>query len=250
MTLSQQSFHTKPHVELQRDFAAYRSFLPLLASTATVTSSDTTEAALFHRVLADAGKRPDLMDELIERYGRWQGEGVVQPQVTRPPELLAAHLTETYRTAWEALLLAPPSDEIEFMQRRFAITQALSKIGNPASIPVLELAFRSTIQEGVRAGEGSGALERQFRILESLNQFTSKEALQAMLRCVGRAEAKAEGRLPKYSGYDLREWVGRFLTDKDNYKTKEKWREVLRDFPKANFPVKDRELLEKVVSQE
>ena len=48
LTLSQQSFHTKPHVELQRDFAAYRSLLPVLASTAMVASGETTETALFH----------------------------------------------------------------------------------------------------------------------------------------------------------------------------------------------------------
>lgn len=142
--LSEQSYRTKSSEGLEENFAEFSRLLPALSAADAASSGGTPEEAVFRRVVKEAGARPELLNELLAVYGRWHGEGVEQPRITLPPRLDAAHLTDSYRPAWEALLLAPPSKEIEFMQRRFTITRALSEIGNPASIPVLELAFAST----------------------------------------------------------------------------------------------------------
>lgn len=247
--LSQKSFRTKQQTEVEDNFATFRRLLPALASTNT-SNDGTPEDITFRRVTKAAGTHPELLDELLATYGRWYGSGGIQPRITSPRDLEVTHLTEAYRPAWETLLLAPPSAEIQFMQRRFTITQALSGIRNPESLPVLELAFASTCEDGVVTVEGSAAVERQFRIMECLNRFATKESLQAMLRCLARAETATSGQLAEYSGHDLREWTERFLTDQDNYKTRDKWRQVLSTFPKDNLPLKQRELLDRATRQQ
>jgi hypothetical protein len=245
--LCQQSFRKLSNSNQQENFSSFRKLLPALAAAEGEVRGSTPEEKTLLRVAREAGARPALFDELLEQYGHWHGTDIIRPHVLRPPDLQPAHTTETHRAAWEALLIAPPSHEIVFMQQRFTITRALSQIGNPESLPVLELAFILTCEGGVSLVDGSAAVERQFRIMESLNRFTTRESLQAMLRCLGRAEAATSGQLPKYSGYDLREWVVRFLTNQDNYETGEKWRQVLKSFPSDKLPANQRDLLERAI---
>jgi hypothetical protein len=136
------------------------------------------------------------------------------------------------------------------MELRATSTEALWQIGNSESLPVLELAFSFTCTEGVVAPDGSGAASRRLQILICLNQFTTRESLEVMFRCLARAEAASAGKLPKDAyGRDLRDWIVRFLTDQDNYRTREKWSQVLKSFPKDTLPANQRELLERAVRQ-
>ena len=83
----------------------------------------------------------------------------------------AGRITNGYRCAWEALLLAPRSQQIQFMDIRATITEALSFIGNRESLPVLELAFGPTCEPGVEAGQGSPAAARQREIIYAFSRF-------------------------------------------------------------------------------
>lgn len=247
--LCQQSFRNLTISNRQENFASFRRLLPALAAADAEVRGSTPEDKTLLRVAREAGSHPTLIDELLEFYGKPAKE-FTDTRVQLPPRPQAAHLTEAYRPAWEALLLAPPSHEIVFMQQGFTITAALFWIGNPESLPVLELAFAATCEEGVNAVEGSGAVGSQFRIMECLNRFATRGSLQAMFRCLSRAETASDGHLPEYSGHNLREWVVRFLTDQDNYKTGEKWRQVLKSFPKDDLPASQRELLERATRQQ
>jgi hypothetical protein len=245
-TLSEQSFVREPKTNRQARFAIYRQLLPKLAAANAALQEATPSERIMLKVFRSAGTRPELLDELLAYYGHWRGPDGPRPRALMPAELAPQHLSEAYRPAWEALLLAPPNDEIRFMQQRSTVTEALAKIGNAQSIPVLELAFASTCAPEVFAGEGSAALHRQFGVLQSLNQFATAESLQAMLRCLALAEpAMPTTELPKVSGHDLREWLVRFLTDQDHYNTREKWRQVLTTFPTNDLPVRHRELLQR-----
>lgn len=236
-----QSFLPGSAEEARARFDQYRG---LLRAAGAGDPADPAGQALV-RVAREAAREPARLDELVAAYGRWQGDAAARPRVTRPPALETRHQTEAYRPAWEALLLAPPTPEIEFMQRRFTITRALAAIRNPESLPVLELAFAATCAAGVEAVEGSAALDRQFRILETLNQYASRDALQAMFRCLALADGvRPAGPAPAFSGHTLRNWVGRFLTDRDNYGKAAEWREVLRDFPPGNLPAADQALIQ------
>lgn len=137
------------------------------------------------------------------------------------------------------------------MQQRGLITDALARIGNTNSLPVIELAFNATCENGVDAREGSLTARRRMEIMECLNRLTTKESLQTMLHCLTQAEVVSPDRLANDSyGRDLGDWVERFLSDKDNYGTKSKWHEILLLFPTNNLPATQCELLERVVNQE
>jgi hypothetical protein len=243
--LSQDSFRIKIPADRQERFKRFRDLLSRLATAGPDVTGPNASEQMLLRVARQAGSRGEPIDELLREYAVPKEEPGFTPRVQRPVPLDAKHVTEKYRPAWEALLLAPPSDEIDFMQRRFTITDALAMIGDRQSLPVLEVAFSAASPEGVHVGEGSRALERQFRILETINRFATEEALQAMLRCLSRAEATAGGPLPRISGRDLREWTLWFLRDEGNYKNRDKWRRVLSEFPTNNLPASQRELVER-----
>jgi hypothetical protein len=235
---------------LEASFAAFRRLLPALAAADADLHGATPDETVLLRVARQAGKQPERLDELIRFYGR-PGPYSARTRIQSPPRLERQHLTEDYRPAWEALLLASPSGAIDFMQGRFSITDALSKIGNPESLSVLGLAFSATCEAGVDATENSAAVQRQLRIMQALNRFATAESLQTTLRCLDRAEAASGGKMPKYSGDDLRGWVVRFLKDQDNYYgPREKWRAVLSSFPKDGLPASQRELLERATREQ
>ena len=247
--LARQSFLPQGYRRSNESFTAYRQLITKLAvEDGAVKNMGAEEQTLF-QMLKPAGSHTELFDELLDYYGHWQGRPGSSPQVKRPPRLKEKHLTETYRTAWEGLLLAPENGEIGFMQIHHTITNALAKIGSPKSIPVLEKAFAYTCgKEAREVVEGDRSVLRQVKILQSLNQFATAEALHAMFRCLAKAETAAIGPLPKESGYDIREWIFHCLTYQGDRKNSEKWRRVLETFPKDNLPVKQRELLNQVIA--
>ena len=247
--LARKSFIPQAYLNAQERFTAYRQLITKLAvEDGAVKNMGAEEQALF-QMLKPTGSNPELLDELLDYYGHWQGRGPIRPRVLLPAGLKQKHLTEIYRPAWEALLLAPESREIRFMQIHSTITDALAKIGSDKSIPVLEKAFAYTCGKEARdVVEGDRSVLRQVIILQSLNQFATAEALHAMFRCLAKAETATIGPLPKESGYDIREWIFHCLTYQGERKNSEKWRRVLETFPKDNLPVKQRELLNQVIA--
>ena len=69
-----------------------------------------------------------------------------------------------------------------------------------------------------------------------------------MFRCLAKAETATIGPLPQYSGYDIRDWVFRYLTGQEGRKNVEQWSRVMETFPKDNLPVKQREVLDQAIS--
>ena len=228
-------------------FTAYRQLLTKLALEDGAVKNMGEEKQTLFQMLKPAGSHPELFDELLDYYGH--SRAPLEAHVRMPPALRQQHLTETCRPAWEALLLAPVNGEIGFMQIRHTITNALAIIGIPKSIPVLEKAFAYTCgKEAREVDDDSYSLKRQVSILQSLSQFATAEALHAMFRCLAKAETATIGPLPQYSGYDIRDWVFRYLTGQEGRKNVEQWSRVMETFPKDNLPVKQREVLDQAIS--
>jgi hypothetical protein len=87
-------------------------------------------------------RHPETQQELLDVYGVYHGHPQMHVQV--PDELRPRHLTESYRLAWETLLLSPWSEQVAFMRSWSRVTQALASIGNPRSILVLEYSSHQT----------------------------------------------------------------------------------------------------------
>ena len=245
--LARQSFLPQGYRRSNESFTAYRQLLTKLAvEDSAVKNMGAEEQALF-QMLKPAGSHPELIDELLDYYGHSRA-----PQgahVRMPPDLQQQHLTETYRSAWEALLLAPESREIGFMEIQSTITDALAKIGSEKSIPVLEKAFAYTCgKEAREVVVGDRSVKRQVKIIQSLYKFATAEALHAMFRCLAKAETATIGPLPKEGGYDIRGWIFHCLTYQGERKNSEKWRRVLESFPKETLPAKQRELIDQVIA--
>jgi hypothetical protein len=189
--------------------------------------------------------------ELIATYGEWKGDPKKQPAVLRPEELRAEHATEKYREAWEYLLLAPPSREVDFMHTR--ILDALERIANAKSTPALAAAFQR-----ISAKEGRAAPASQARILGILAQLYDAQAFEGMLACLSFAEDHAGGGpVPAYGKDTLRQIalrafvvdadnVGKAECDKKQIKMVQRWRSILEGYDKPDMPQRSREFLNEI----
>jgi hypothetical protein len=247
--LAKDSFTALSPTNGQEEFSKFRELISNVGSASASLAGVTSEESRLLRVAAAVNSDPRKMNELVATYGGHH-ENSSQLRVERPSLPKAMHLNETYRPAWEALILAPESESIRFMQRSAVIAGALAKIGNTNSIPVLEFAFALTCQEGIDTSQTTPASMKQFRILEALSTYASKEALEAMLRCLSRSEAVDPARPPQFSSRTLREWIVSFLSGPHYPYGKGRWENVLKTFPKEKLLPDQRDLLEHAMRQQ
>jgi hypothetical protein len=139
------------------------------------------------------------------------------------------------------------------MENPGMITEALHTIGNPDSIPVLELAFRLTCEPGVNAGKAnSWPVDRQASIIHALSGFPAEDSLRVILRLLDQAESAManSGQSPvRFGNQTLSAMAVRLLTHQNDPKKEEQWRQVLANFHKGTLPARQRELFESAIVQ-
>lgn len=266
------SLHVNKHIykrnlnmtELEKkwthDYQLFTSLLEKLGSQITETQNKlllrSKNGWNFEKSLRSIAKNyhdyPELYHELMEEYGKKYRNSLREPIVIYPKRLQKRHATEKYRLAWEALLLAPSSEEIRFMQKR--IFEALGEIGNNKSISVLIEAYTATCNEEVP--QERSILNKQLYILQTLSTFCNEEALQTMMICLSLSDERTEGIPLEVSGFTLHQWVVRYLTDPDNKGVSEadlkrlenvkRWKSVLKGFRKDDLPIRHRQLLNQI----
>jgi hypothetical protein len=124
---------------------------------------------------------PGKVEGLIGEYGSASSiEKLKVAPMPDPPKPI--HLTESYRYAWESLLLAPRTVEIRFMQQKRRIDEALAAIGNNHSLPIFVEAFRLSATMDKTGVETRYRLAR--RMLFRLIRFQSSEGLFSVLECI------------------------------------------------------------------
>jgi len=198
-------------------------------------------------IAKDRSTRPEAYAELLEEFSKKKVPvGLLGATVRlRPP-----YDTEEWRLAWEYTLLAPASGPVAVIAgRRGALPlDALAKIGNEASLPVITHRFRVAVTSSqcfeTDATECSA-------ILRVLGKFPSRRGVESMLECVNVVEAFQEtigrqvrARATKQQTYrDLA--LDLFSKPKVAVAAKTvSWEAALRDFPTADLSKKDRDLIE------
>jgi len=179
-----------------------------------------------------------------------------QPQVLRPPELEAIHLTEKYREAWEQFLIDETEDDSDEKSLRWLrITRALAKISSPRSIDSLEQAFSNLSKSGV---PHKRVVSQQEDILLILTCIPTKESFATIFKLLDRVDSTyPEADQAKTSdGYDLREKVLMAINQPNNpgkssgqlqrLERANMWKSIAQDYNKTGLTVKNRELLNKV----
>ncbi len=116
------------------------------------------------------------------------------------PQPKAEHLGAEYLCAWEWMLVCPKA----YGWRMSATAaRALAKIGDPRSLPLMEIAFRWMFDRGGRAASGS-------RIRDALGMYTGEaraEALKTAFRCWTYARDMAGKEVPRESASRYRRKV-------------------------------------------
>src|SRR5262245_46229705 len=91
-----------PYSSRDEDFVKFRK---LLAETSKAPQSpaQTSGEVTLLRVARALAKDPERLEELLSTYDH----STIPSHLAQPPPLRAEHVSEAYRSAWEALLLAP-----------------------------------------------------------------------------------------------------------------------------------------------
>lgn len=125
-----------------------------------------------------------------------------------PFGLRPEHTKATFRLAWEALLLAPPTHEREFMDKH--IFKALQAIKDPRSVPLLREYFRQYVEvadpDYWDQASSKMAVEN---VLQTLGAIHAPETVDAFLKCLSLAEAqnRADRQPRDITRYSIRESI-------------------------------------------
>jgi hypothetical protein len=130
------------------------------------------------------------------------------------------------------------------------VTEALQKIGNSNSIPVLELAFNLSCEPQVNTSQDNWWLaNKRCSIMYVVASFPAEDSLRLILRLLEQAEA-ASGQAPvSYGNRTLSEVAARMLTHQNDPAKEDQWRQIVGNFPKKTLPPKQREFLESAIRQ-
>jgi len=129
---------------------------------------------------------------------------------------------EKYRPAWELLLLAPTSEQAEFMRK--TCFEALRDIRSDASIPLLVFLFERASAAKLETNQAS---DDQIYAIVTLGNFSNIAGLQAMLNCMRMSEAAPPN--PEFKNVPVKDWVLHSLLDKNNYGNGDQWRAVIEN---------------------
>lgn len=171
----------------------------------------------------------DKILEIKEYYRFPEKAGRDDPKRPRIPNLNPQHTVEAYRVAWEAMLLEPPTMETSafYNSARSTPMQALVKIGNEKSIPLFEIAFALTCD-----GEVYDQFyeHRQFRLIEALSTFRTKNSLDVLISCMRIKKASPNGLKGEMKGAPFDQWVVYLLTQVASDRERVQWLAIVSQY--------------------
>ena len=197
-------------------------------------------------VADEVARRPKALDELRQWYGRKQDQVPVEFLMSHLPpgrerdilvaekgppppgslprnftsvlgrgayRLRSEHGTPEYRLAWEAILLAVPSEEKMIIREN--TIKALARIKNPRTLPLIVEDFRqqvASVPDRWHWGKHYAG-----KALDLISKFENREMLDAFLECFKLAEA--QGRAGDMKHLDSVRWlITDYLVGNDGYK--------------------------------
>jgi hypothetical protein len=145
-------------------------------------------------IALDRRARPELHRAFLAHYLE---SGDPRRHVQLAGALLEEHLTPEHRWAFARLLVAPvPSAAVGYEERA---ASGLGSLGDPQSLELLGLAFRSTCRPGTRI---DAVASRQTWILAALALRAEPERLELVLDCLERAAEQFQNETPR-AHYDV-----------------------------------------------
>ncbi len=181
-------------------------------------------------IALDRKKRPELYDEIFERYVKFR---VTQRRANHSPSLLGKYKSEEYRLAWEYLLLTPgPANRLSLYEQR--ALKALRWIGNEASMITVLHFFENTCQGDIRS---SPLRTFQAAALSMLGQFQNERALRAILKCSHLAMEQQ-----RRTGLQ----VSRVPDKVRQVLRNDKWRPIIAAFPRDRLTPEQKTLLDEI----
>lgn len=187
----------------------------------------------------DARRRPQIYREIEQEYVYL----VVRPLVRAFSShyLENKHATETYRLAWEYILLSP-AFQTGVGQYDLRAEEALERIQNNASIVTLVTMFGTTTVEGTAEDSISGN-----EFIGSLSRFDNPQGLQGLLQCLSLAEAKQQKHPVKnpYAAPTV-EVMHKYLTTENTPERIAHWRELIAAQPRKGLPSTHKQFLDSI----
>lgn len=189
----------------------------------------------------DARQRPQIYQEIEQEYVYFVARPLAQ--VFSSHELEDKHATETYRLAWEYLLLSPafPTGVEKYDLRA---ERALERIQNNASIVTLMTMFATTTVEGTADDSISG---EDFII--SLSRFDNLQGLQGLLQCLSLAEAKQQKHPVKtpYAAPTV-EVMRKYMTTDNSPERIAHWRTLIASQPRKGLSPVHKQFLDSIAA--
>ncbi len=179
-------------------------------------------------IALDRKRRPQVYRELLAHYLE---SGDPRRHVQIAGRLLPEHVTPALRLPFAYLLVAPlPSPPVQLEERA---AQALGRIGDPSSLEILVLAFRSTCRPGIQIQE---VASRQGWILAGLSARAEPERLEPLLDCLSMS-AEQRRQAGQGAPYDMQALFERDLRLLEEAGAPEAaaWRAVLAQAPREGW---------------
>lgn len=182
----------------------------------------------------DRRQHPQMYQELEQRYRVPLEVLGYRPALTLPL-LLPEHATEKYRRVWEYLLLSP------LTSANTTAANALSRIGNDASLPIYKLAYAMTADPKINA---VGAETIQHLFLSSMSGFHDQRALLIMLACMALSQQQM---LHQSEVWNPADYVRGLLAPPDQPTERGRWRPILLTELHLNPPPEQKTFLNTVL---
>jgi len=232
--------------KLQTNFDLYMGLVSNLASAQIINDlTNAPEAAVLNVIRAGFSQGSHVQD-LLEIYGH-PVAGLWRAPFSPFPK--TQHLTESYRPAWELLLLAPMNEELRLMNAGNTVETALSLIGNTNSVDALEASFYLSCQKEVDQSDTGLAVRKQFVVISKLKAWPSENTFNVVLRSMrlkDELERDLQRAPARFQGMDLQGMVVHALTDTSE--RRERWKRILGSYDEKGLQVKERDIISRVLN--
>jgi len=217
-----------------------------------IEEAHANEASDIHaKLIAIALYRRDYrarIDEIIKHFTEFDQNLQPSRAVARPPAMSGNWAKPDDRLAWEYILLRPGvSRDVFFMQR---IRDALSLIGDPASVLTVTTSFRTTLTEKALPYKNRHRYQKQ--LIEMLAHMPNTKSLEALMNIeiwIKSAPEYVDKKAPpapwRPTNKDLIGFPATALRSYISDKEKEKWKVIFEDVPSHVSP-NDSKILKKL----
>jgi hypothetical protein len=181
--------------------------------------SATNETTVDGKILAIAdykSKHNGLFVEISNKYIY----GKTNPTNVAPgsPPLQAVHASPAYRLVWEYFLLKPPTAKMSD-KHDIRISEALSKINEPASLPAIEKQYQSTTKTKIPL-DASIVLKQKLSLL-TVGKMPSEAGVRTLISMINQPiQRDTSGKIK----WQPKDFVKDMLDGKEHLKTENQWK--------------------------